>query len=146
MYAEISKKAIVMNKTEAKKAGKPGTEEFNQMMGLRSAFPDFQIVVKAERAARDNYKGLTIKYMSAYIDAHDGENASENKAMLNKMQGKDADGKLNPTLAARSYGEIKMWFLEMHPEIEKLNEDVEKVLESIKNERAARRETKNAVA
>lgn len=139
MYAEITKKEIIMNKTEAKNAGKPNTEEFNQMMELRSAFPGFAVVVKSERKSRDNYKGLTYDYMRKYIEKHDGENASENKALLNEMLGKDADGNADPTLIVRSYGEIKMWFLETHPEIEKCNSETDDMLKKIKEARATRK-------
>ena len=42
--------------------------------------------------------------------------------------------------AAASYGEIKMWFLTQYPEIEKMGENVNKIIEKT---RKARKEMKS---
>ena len=146
MNVDFESRAIVMNKTEARNAGNPITEEFRQLTALRSAFPEFSIVVKSERKPRDNYKGLTTAFMLKYIEEHDGEDADVNKALLNEMLGKDANGNPAPTLKVRSYGEIRMWFLETHPEIEEASRKTDDVLKEIKETRAKRRAELNTAA
>lgn len=144
MKADFTASTIIMNKTEAKNAGIPTTDEFKQLLQLRTAFPDFSIVVRNEHRNGDRYKGLTKKFMLDYIEMHDGEKAEENEAALNKMLGYDKDGKRDPLMKVYSYGEIKMWFLEKHPEIEAVNKETDNMLDSIKEKRAKRRAAEKA--
>ena len=56
MNANFTKQIIEMSTTEAKAAGKFGSPEFNELQGLRAAFPAFQIVVKAPKKAKNQLK------------------------------------------------------------------------------------------
>ena len=146
MFADLTANVIVLNKTEAKNAGNPTTAEFKELVALRTAFSDFSIEVRAERRKGDSYKGLTKEYMLSYIDKHDGEKAAENKAFFYELLGCDADGKKVACMKTHSYGEIKMWFLETHPEIEEANKKADDMLNSIKEKRAERKAAAKAAA
>ena len=64
MNANLINKTIEMSKTEANKAGKINTAEFNELNTLRSIHPTFEIVIKASSAKKKSeYKGLTYEYM-----------------------------------------------------------------------------------
>lgn len=140
MKAIIGSKVIEMNKTEAKAAGRLNTEEFKELTALRTAYPDFRIVVKAVKS-KDNMKGLTVKFMEKYISTHDDEDGSMMTA-FNLLRGLDEQGNAFEIAAAVSYGELKMWFLSVYPEveqIEKVNEILAKAKATREAQKAARR-------
>lgn len=137
MKAIIDAKVIEMNKTEAKAAGRFNSEEFRELAALRDAYPDFRIVIKTVKA-RDNMKGLTVKYMENYISNHDDENGTV-MADFRALRGLDENGNVSEIGEAVSYGELKMWFLSVFPETERL--DVDAILAKAK---AARKEQKAA--
>ena len=58
-----------------------------------------------------------------------------------ELRGLDKDGKKVSMAASATYGEIKMWFLTQYPEIEKMGENVDKILAFT---RKVRDEKKNA--
>ena len=144
MNANLMTKKIEMTKTEAKAAGKPNTAEYNTLLELMKNFPGFQIeIVKSAAKKVDRFKGLDYDYMEAYIMSHSKENKKETKPILEvfyELRGLDKDGKKIGMAAAASYGEIKMWFLTQYPEIEKMGENVNKIIEKT---RKARKEMKS---
>ena len=151
MNANLMTKKIEMTKTEAKAAGKPNTAEYNTLLELMKNFPGFQIeIVKSAAKKVDRFKGLDYDYMEAYIMSHSKEieieleeNNKETKPILEvfyELRGLDKDGKKIGMAAAASYGEIKMWFLTQYPEIEKMGENVNKIIEKT---RKARKEMKS---
>ena len=127
MNANFTKQIIEMSTTEAKAAGKFGSPEFNELQGLRAAFPAFQIVVKAPKKAKNQLK-IDYNFMKTYIKGHD--NAEENMNKLNILRGKKADeGVYVETV---NFMDIKKWFLATYPEIEeaqkKYREQIDKIL------------------
>lgn len=151
MNANLMTKKIEMTKTEAKAAGKPNTAEYNTLLELMKNFPGFQIeIVKSAAKKVDRFKVLDYDYMEAYIMSHSKEieieleeNKKETKPILEvfyELRGLDKDGKKIGMAAAASYGEIKMWFLTQYPEIEKMGENVNKIIEKT---RKARKEMKS---
>ena len=70
MNANFTKQIIEMSTTEAKAAGKFGSPEFNELQGLRAAYPNFQIVVKAPKKAKNQLK-IDYNFMEVYIKGHD---------------------------------------------------------------------------
>lgn len=152
MYANLMTKKIVMTKTEAKAAGKPNTTEYNALLDLMKNFPGFQMeIVKSTAKKVDRFKGLNYDYMEDYIKKHplevdvemdDGK--TEAKSALEVfygLRGLDKDGKKVGMAASATYGEIKMWFLTQFPEIEKMGENVDKIIDAA---RKARADKKNA--
>jgi hypothetical protein len=142
MTINYEKKVIEMTKVEAKAAGKIDSVKFNELIRLRSAFPEFTVVVKTNSTKRDTYKGLDYDYMKKYIETHD--NKDENMQMFYNLRGLNRNGTRDVSIEERTYGEIKMWFLETYPEIEAFNEETKSKLDAIKAKRAKAREEKKA--
>lgn len=137
MTINYEKKAIEMTKAEAKEAGNPTSAKFEELMKLRSIFPDFAIIVKTTSVKRDTYKGLDYDFMKKYIEDHD--NSDTNLKEFYALRGMNEDGERDVLIEEHSYGEIKMWFLSTYPEIEKFNEKTNKKLKAIKAKRAEAR-------
>lgn len=152
MNANHITKKIEMTKTESKAAGKPNTAEYNTLLELMNNFPSYQIeIVKTAAKKVDRFKGLDYDYMENYIKTHPleievemDEGETETKPIMEiffELRGLDKDGKKIGMAAAATYGEIKMWFLTQYPEIEKMGENVNKIIEKT---RKARKEMKAA--
>ena len=141
MNANHITKKTEMTKTEAKSAGKPNTDAYNTLLELMKNFPGYEIeIVKPASKKTDRFKGLDYNYMMDYIKSH-------NKELLNDfytLRGLDENGKKVGMAAAASYGEIKMWFLEQFPEVEKMAENVNEIIEKARNAREARKNAENA--
>ena len=115
---------IEITKTFDKAASKFGSEEYNLLKDARNDNPGFRVVVKTSKQKRDSTKGLDYKYMEAYIKKHDDENGTIMEEFLT-MRGKIDD---DFTVGSRSYGEIKKWFLNTYPEIEKFEKKRDELL------------------
>ena len=136
MNANLFSRKIEMTKTEAKAAGKPNTTEYNTLLELMKNFPGFQIeIVKSAAKKADRFKGVDINYMENYIKSHKPELLET----FYELRGLDANGKKVELAAAATYGEIKMWFLTQFPEIEKLGENVNKIIEEARKAREAQK-------
>ena len=136
MNANLFSRKIEMTKTEAKAAGKPNTTEYNTLLELMKNFPGFQIeIVKSAAKTVDRFKGLDTNYMENYIKSHKPELLET----FYELRGLDANGKKVELAAAATYGEIKMWFLTQFPEIEKLGENVNKIIEEARKAREAQK-------
>lgn len=137
MNANLFSRKIEMTKTEAKAAGKPNTTEYNTLLELMKNFPGFPIeIVKSAAKKVDRFKGLDINYMENYIKSKKPELLET----FYELRGLDANGKKVELAAAATYGEIKMWFLTQFPEIEKLGENVNKIIEEARKAREAQKE------
>ena len=134
MKAIFERKVIEMTKSEAKAAGKYGTPEFEELNGLRAAYPTFRIVTKASKS-RDNMKGLDTDYMEKYIKAHD---TTEDKAMLKEfysLRGLDENGKKKQFAQAVPYGILKQWFLTYFPEVANMSNTIDEILAKAQKKR-----------
>lgn len=140
MTINYEKKVIEMTKTEAKEAGNPNSEKFEELMKYRSVFPDFAIIVKKTSVKRDTYKGLGYDFMKKFIEDHD--NCDVNLKEFYKLRGMNEKGEKDVLIKEHNYGEIKMWFLETYPEIEAFNDETQKKLDEIKTKRANARAEK----
>ena len=81
-------------------------------------------------------KGLDTNYMERYIKAHDDAENTILKEFY-ALRGLDENGAKKELAQAVSYGELKMWFLATYPEVEKMNETVNAILEKAKAKRMA---------
>lgn len=135
MNINYTNNTIEMTNTEAKTAGKLNSEKFIELKALKVEVPTARIViVKSSAKKGDHFKGLTYDYMKNYIENHDTEDQSV-MAVFNELCGRDENGKKLEMAAAASYGEVKMWFLTQYPEIEKMNENVNKIIEAVRKVR-----------
>ena len=73
MNANLMMKTIEMTTNEAKQAGKIGSDKFKELRAYQEAYPTFTISIKAATKRKVEFKGLTYKYMRAYIVNHDDE-------------------------------------------------------------------------
>ncbi len=136
MFTNHMTKKIEMTKTEAKAAGKPNTTEYTALLEQMKNFPSYQIeIVKSAAKKIDRFKGLDYDYMENYIKSHD-ESKLET---FFELRGLDKEGKKVGMAAAASYGEIKMWFLTQFPDIEKMADNVNKIIEETRKARAAQK-------
>lgn len=70
MYTDYAKHAIIMTKTEAREAGKYGSDKFNELNGLRAAAPNYQIMITKTPKGNRCFARLTYADMERYIKAH----------------------------------------------------------------------------
>ena len=128
MNANFTKKIIEMSTTEAKAAGKFGSPEFNELQGLRAAYPSFQIVVKAPKKAKNQLK-IDYKFMEKYIKEHDDADGTIMDELLFLRGKKAKEGEYVETV---NFMDIKKWFLATYPEIKeaqkKYREQIDKIL------------------
>lgn len=144
MYANYERMTIEMTKTESKAAGNIHTDEYLELKELRTQNPTFRIVIKTTKS-RDNMKGLTVSYMKKYIEAHDNEEKA-NMATFNSLRGLDVNGNELELARRATYGELKMWFLDTYPEVEKINQNINEILAQAKKSRETKRQAANAAA
>ena len=137
MFANLIERKIQMTKAEAKKAGTPGTEEYETLLDLMKNFPTFPIDI-AKSVKKAPKIRLTNEFMENFIKS---KNHVENLKTFYELRGLDEKGEKKELAAAASHGEIKMWFLTQYPEVEKFDE---KVNEIIKAAREKRKEQKAA--
>ena len=131
MYADLFANAIILTKSEARNAGKPGTETYADLMNLRRDFPNFPIKIAAAPKKNNRIKGLHYDYMEKYIKNHKSELLAE----FYELCGKDETGNKKELAAAASYGEVKMWFLTKCPEIEAMSDRVNEIVEEARKAR-----------
>ena len=133
MYADLFANAIILTKSEARNAGKPGTETYADLMNLRRDFPNFPIKIAAASKKNNRIKGLHYDYMEKYIKNHKSELLVE----FFELCGKDETGTKKELAAAATYGEVKMWFLTKCPEIEAMSDRVNEIVEEARKAREA---------
>ena len=139
MNINYTNNTIEMTKTEATAAGKLNSEKFIELKALKAEVPTARIViVKTSAKKGEHFKGLTYDYMKSYIEKHDDETKSIMSA-FNTLCGLDENGKKLEMAAAASYGEVKMWFLTQYPEIEKMSENINKIIEATRKARAEKK-------
>ena len=133
MYADLFANAIILTKSEARNAGKPGTETYADLMNLRRDYPNFPIKIAAASKKNNRIKGLHYDYMEKYIKNHNPELLAE----FYELCGKDETGNKKELAAAATYGEVKMWFLTKCPEIEAMSDRVNEIVEEARKAREA---------
>ena len=129
MNANFKKQVIEMSTTEAKAAGKFDSPEFNELQGLRAAYPSFQIVVKAPKKAKNQLK-IDYKFMEKYIKAHDDEKGTIMDELLFLRGKKAKEGEYVETV---NFMDIKNWFLKKFPEIKNAQKEYREKIDKILN-------------
>ena len=139
MTINYEKNTIEMTKAFAKRASQYGTEEYKSLQEVHQAFPTYRIVTVAHKAGKSDFKGLDYKFMKRYTDAHDDENKTRMTTLLDLLG--ESEGAKTNNLAAKSYPEIKRWFLDTFPEIAEYaanrNNILKAVIESMEAKKTA---------
>ena len=128
---------IEMNKKVSKAASKYGTPEYNELQEVRRAYPTFRVVTVAKKGAKPEYKGLTFEYMKKYIALHDDENKTIMAKFLDLRGESDEAKAINAKSAG--YIEIKAWFFEQYPDIQKFHKDRITLLKDAVEKQAAKK-------
>ena len=116
MIINEKKKTVEMTKKFAAAARRYGTEEYLQLQEVRSAYPNFKVIIASRKtSSKNSYKGLTYKYMEAYIEKHDDEKKSIMQEYLN-LRGKTEEAE-DAMAESVGYLEMKDWFLKKFPAI-----------------------------
>ena len=132
MNANLMKKTIEMSKTEAKAAGKIGSEEFKELRQYMEMYPTFTIDIKAPAKRKVEFRGLNYEYMKAYIKKNDDEDGTI-MAEFNDLIALDKKNKVEGAehLEAAGYLDVKKWFLAKFPEIKEYKEKHAKKVQEI---------------
>ena len=149
MYTDYAKHAIIMTKTEAREAGKYGSDKFNELNGLRAAAPNYQIMITKTPKGNRCFARLTYADMERYIKAHNvdvtvGDETKHALEVFYELCGRDKEGKKQSQMAMATYGEVKQWFLTKYPEIENTAKRIRTIMDDTKRIRAERAEKKSA--
>ncbi len=141
MFANLFERKIQMTKAEAKKAGIPGTEEYETLLDLMKNFPSFPIDITKSVKKAPKIR-LTNDFMKQYIESKGDE---KNLKTFYELRGLDENGKkkAEKLVGVASFVEVKVWFLAEYPEVEKFDENVTEI---IKTARAKREEQKKQKA
>ena len=130
MNANIKNRTIEMTKTEAKAAGRLGTDKFNELREYQTAYPTFKIKIVASNQKSNQIKGLTYDYMKKIIEKCDREDKDTLLEEFNELTGadkkKDSNNDKVKHIEVASYLDVKKWFLKTFPEIEKFKENQRK--------------------
>ena len=129
--------SIEMNKAFSKAASVYGTPEYAELQNVRRDYPAYRIVTVAKKGPKSEYKGLTFEYMKKYIASHDDENKTIMAEFLD-LRGESEVAKANGAMSA-SYIEIKAWFFEQYPEIQKFHDDRNAMLKNAMEKQAAKK-------
>lgn len=135
MFANVKTRKIEVNKTEAKAIGNPNTQEFQEFVALKTAFPTFTMKVIVKRGNSNVIKyTVMVKYMEELIQKSEGEQKDKYtkkyedfKFMTTKQEG------LN---TAKSF-DVTEWFLKNFPEYSKAREDHQKKIDDILGRKVA---------
>ena len=143
MYTDYAKHAIIMTKTEAREAGKYGSDKFNELNGLRAAAPNYQIMITKTPKGNRCFARLTYADMERYIKAHNvdvtvGEETKHALEVFYELCGRDKEGKKQSQMAMTTYGEVKQWFLTKYPEIENTAKRIRTIMDETRRIRAER--------
>ena len=122
-------RTIEITKTFATAASKFGSQEYNDLRAACNDNPNFKVVTIVRKTARPKFKGLTFKYMEAYIAKHDDENQSimqEFKTL--RAETEEAEEAL---AESASYCEIKDWFLAKYPVVAQFHQTRAQMLSKV---------------
>lgn len=136
MKANLINKTIEMSKSEAKAAGRIGSEKFKELKKYQRAYPDYTICIIEAPKKKSQYSGLNYDYMEKYIK-NCNKSDEEKEAIMKEfrtLRGLDVENHakcINVKVA--SYAEIKKWFLNKFSEIKNFNTEQNKKIAEILN-------------
>ena len=127
---------IELTKVFAKKASHFGSEEYKQLQQARADYPNYSVVTKSVNKRCDHFKGLTYAYMEKYMNEHEEKDLLKDYYTL---CGKDENGKDAEFAVAATYGEVKEWFLNTHPQmnINDKKKSIDEILQKVRNAKKA---------
>lgn len=106
---------LIMDRTFAKKATIPTSEEYKELQRVRKDYPLYRVVRRKIRTnpQKETYAGLTYHYMENYISSH--ETAENLDAVMAEYQELRLIAQCHGK--GRRYPTIKKWFLKKYPAV-----------------------------
>lgn len=113
---DIIKRKIFINKTFSQRMSNTSSSEYREYERVVSLNPTFEVEVTTQKTYdREKYKGLTYRFIEAYIYCHAPDNESRKIAIAEyieerwKALGHDC-----------GYKEVRAWFINRYPEFDNL--------------------------
>lgn len=134
MKANLINKTIEMSKSEAKAAGRIGSEKFKELKKYQRAYPDYTICIIEAPKRKSEYSGLNYKFMETYIKGSDREDRDQIMDEFKTLRGVENKNRSEfEKVKVASYLEVKTWFLKKFPEIQQYKDNHSKKIENILN-------------
>ena len=113
---DIIKRKIFINKTFTKKMSNTYSSEYYEYERVVSLNPTFEVVITTQKTYdREKYKGLTYRFIEAYIYCHEIEGEARNKAISEyieerwKALGHDC-----------GFNEVRAWFIQKYSDFDNM--------------------------
>lgn len=124
MKANLINKTIEMSKSEAKAAGKIGSEKFKELKKYQRAYPDYTICIIEAPKRKSEFGGLNYKFMETYIKNCKRDDKNQIIEEFNTLRGIGNKNRSEfEKVKVASYIEVKTWFLKKFPEIQQFKEN-----------------------
>jgi hypothetical protein len=127
MFINEAKKVFEMNAAEYKAAMTYGTEAYKALRELRADYPGFRAVEMKPKKSRSPLDKLDMKTVRAYVRAHGSDTQKEE--FLNMSTSHYTESGVY--IEAKSFFEVKKWFLVEFPKYKEAVDDHEKEMERI---------------
>lgn len=109
---DIINRKIIINKTFATKMAKTTSPEYLEYERVVSVNPNFEVQIKTQKTYdRENYKGLTYKFIEAYIYCHELDMTERQKVFSEYFE-----ERLKALAHKCGYKEVRDWFIKKYPE------------------------------
>ena len=118
-YDHFGKK-IIGSELNFKKAGVPGSAQYDALMAAINAHPNYTLFAVAPKKEKQTYAGLTIDLMEEYLNlVFECELATTAREKFAEMKAAKEEKKM-------AFATIKSWFLDMFPHfnVEKAKRDI----------------------
>lgn len=113
---DIIKRKIIINKTFATRMSNTSSAEYLEYERLVSLNPSFEIKITTQKTYdREKYKGLTYKFIEAYIYCHELDKESRNKVFSEYIE-----ERWKALAHNCGYKEVRAWFINRYPEFDNL--------------------------
>ena len=124
MKANLINKTIEMSKSEAKAAGKIGSEKFKELKKYQRAYPDYTICIIEAPKRKSEFSGLNYKFMETHIKNCKRDDKNQIIEEFNTLRGIGNKNRSEfEKVKVASYLEVKTWFLKKFPEIQQFKEN-----------------------
>lgn len=132
-------RTIELSKKDYAAAQKYDSDAYIDLQAVRKDYPTYRVVPVSRGKSHDSYKGLNYNYMENYIIEHDMKDNPESKMLENfyTLCGKDAEGNDLEFAAIASFGEVRKWFLDNHPELKITKNAINEILKPCRETRKA---------
>lgn len=127
MKIDFACSVIELTKAEMKEAQKYGSEMYKELMNARRDNPGFRAVEMKPKKSRSPLDKLDMKTVRAYVKAHGSDTQKQEFLDMSTSHYTES----GVYIEAKSFFEVKKWFLVEFPEYKEAVDDHEKEMERI---------------